>query len=48
MQVLIVHHEAEIGQALLGMVREYTEHTVDCVATTEAALEWAGRNETFD
>jgi len=48
MQVLIVHHEAEIGQALLGMVREYTEHTVDCVATTEAALEWAGRNETCD
>ena len=41
MQLLIVHHEAEIGQALLGMVREYSAHTVDFVATDAAALEWA-------
>jgi CheY-like chemotaxis protein len=48
MQLLIVHHEAEIGQTLLGMVREYTAHMVDCVTTTEAALEWAGQSAECD
>jgi hypothetical protein len=42
MQLLIVHHEAEIGQALRGMVREYTAHTAEFVALDGAALEWAG------
>jgi len=48
MQLLIVHHEEEIGQTLLGMVREYTTHSVDCVATAAAALEWAGQNSACD
>ncbi len=43
MHLLIVHHEAEIGIALQGMIQEYTAHTVDCVATDNAALEWAGQ-----
>ena len=48
MQLLIVHHEAEIGQALLAMVREYTAHTAACVASDAAALEWAGREAECD
>src|SRR2546426_877190 len=48
MQLLIVHHEAEIGQALLGMVQEYTAHTVDFVATSDAALKWARRHVECD
>ena len=37
MQVLIVHHEAEIGQVLLGMVREYTAHPAKFVASNDTA-----------
>ena len=48
MQVLIVHHEAEIGQVLLGMVREYTAHPAKFVASNDAALEWAGQNAECD
>lgn len=43
MNLLIVHHEEEIGQALQAMVQEYTAHTADYVATDDAALEWAGQ-----
>ena len=48
MQLLIVHHEAEIGLALLGMVREYTAHTGDFVAMGEAALAWADQHTECD
>ena len=44
MQLLIVHREAEIGLALLGMVREYTAHTGAFVTTDEDALGWAGQH----
>ena len=43
MQILIVHHEPEVGEILQAMVQEYTGHTVDFVATDQAALEWAGQ-----
>lgn len=40
MQLLIAHQESEIGQALAGMVRDYTAHTADFVTSNEAALQW--------
>ena len=40
MQLLIAHQESEIGLALAGMVRDYTAHTADFVASNEAALQW--------
>jgi CheY-like chemotaxis protein len=43
MQLLIVHHEAEIGQALREMLREYTAHAIEFVATESAAFEWAAQ-----
>ncbi len=43
MQLLFVHHEPEIGQALRAMVREYTAHTADFAATDREALEWAAQ-----
>jgi CheY-like chemotaxis protein len=41
MQLLIVHHEPEIGQALVAMVQEYTAHAAEFAASDRAALEWA-------
>src|SRR4051812_6393919 len=40
MQLLIAHQESEIGLALAAMVRDYTAHTADFVASNEAALKW--------
>ena len=48
MQLLIVHHEPEIGQALLSMLRDYTAHTVEFVASDRAALDWAAQHEACD
>ncbi len=45
MQLLIVHHEPEIGQALQEMVRQYTGHTAEFAATDEEALAWAEQAE---
>jgi CheY-like chemotaxis protein len=44
MQLLIVHHEPEIGQALLEMLRQYTGHAAESVTGEKAALEWPGEN----
>jgi len=43
MQLLIVHAEAEIGEGLSAMIREYSAHTADYAATEETALDWAAR-----
>ena len=43
MQLLIVHHEPEIGLALRAMVHEYTAHAAEFAASDRAALEWAGQ-----
>lgn len=48
MHLLLVHHEPEIGAALLGMVQEYTAHSIDYVSSDRAALEWAEQNATCD
>ncbi len=41
MQLLIVHRDAEIGQGLLGMVREYTGHAAEYLPSDAAARAWA-------
>ncbi|MFL6588765.1 MAG: DUF4388 domain-containing protein [Chthoniobacterales bacterium] len=44
MQLLIVHDDAEVGEQLAGMVRDYTEHTCALVASDAAATEWSQKH----
>jgi hypothetical protein len=41
MQLLIVHHDAEVGEQLVQMVTEYTEHHCGLAATDARAIDWA-------
>ena len=41
MQILIVHDDAEVGEQLTSMVRDYTAHPCDLVESDAAALRWA-------
>ena len=41
MQLLIVHHDAEVGEQLVGMVKEYTEHNCGFATSAARALDWA-------
>ena len=41
MQLLIVHHDAEVGEQLMRMVQDYTEHQCGFANSERAALEWA-------
>jgi hypothetical protein len=41
MQLLIVHHEVEVGEELVRMVREYTEHQCGFAASDHAAVDWS-------
>lgn len=41
MQLLIVHDDAEIGELLMSMVKDYTAHQCDFVESDAAALRWA-------
>jgi len=41
MQLLIVHHDAELGGQLVQMVKDYTPHDCDLVASEMAAMQWA-------
>jgi DNA-binding response OmpR family regulator len=41
MQLLVVHHDAEIGEQLLRIVEDYTAHTAHWVENDAAALGWA-------
>jgi hypothetical protein len=41
MQLLIVHHDAEVGEQLVQMVTEYTEHHCRFASTDAGALDWA-------
>jgi Domain of unknown function (DUF4388) len=40
MQLLIVHRDAEMGDQLVRMVKDYTEHECDLVESDEAAINW--------
>jgi hypothetical protein len=41
MQLLIVHHDAELGGQLVQMAKDYTHHDCDLVASETAARQWA-------
>ena len=41
MQLLIVHHDAEVGEQLAQMVREYTEHQCGLARTDAGAIDWS-------
>ena len=43
MQLLIVHHDAEMGGPLVQMVRDYTAHDCDLVGSDAAAVSWGRR-----
>jgi hypothetical protein len=41
MQLLIVHHDAEVGEQLVEMVKDFTEHHCGFATSDAAALDWA-------
>ncbi|MDQ6766085.1 MAG: DUF4388 domain-containing protein [Verrucomicrobiota bacterium] len=41
MQLLIVHHDAEVGEQLVQMVKEYTEHHCGLVTSDVRAVDWS-------
>jgi Domain of unknown function (DUF4388) len=41
MQLLIVHHDAEVGEELVRMIRDYTEHQCGFATSDARALDWA-------
>jgi DNA-binding response OmpR family regulator len=41
MQLLIVHDDAEVGEQLVQMVKEYTEHHCGFATSDAGALDWA-------
>ncbi len=45
MQLLLVHSDAELGDQLAGMVKEYTAHDCDRVGSDAAALDWGRKHE---
>jgi len=44
MHLLIVHRDAEIGEQLVQMVKDYTTHECDLVGSDAAALDWGRRH----
>src|ERR1700737_1580755 len=40
MQLLIVHHDGEVGEQLVQMVKDYTPHECDLVGSDAAAVQW--------
>src|SRR5438128_1542145 len=45
MQLLIVHRDPEMGEALVQMVKSYTRHQCQLVRSDGAAMDWARRHE---
>ncbi len=41
MQLLVVHQDAEVGEALVRMVKDYTEHHCGFALSERAARDWA-------
>jgi CheY-like chemotaxis protein len=48
MQLLMVHRDPEMGEALVQMVKGYTRHHCQLVPTESAAMEWARRHQRCD
>jgi CheY-like chemotaxis protein len=45
MQLLIVHRDSEMGEALVRMVKSYTRHQCELVGSDVAAMDWARRHQ---
>jgi hypothetical protein len=45
MQLLIVHRDSEMGEALVQMVKSYTRHQCELVGSDIAAMDWARRHQ---
>lgn len=41
MQILVVHSDAEVGEQLVSMVKEYTEHHCGFALSDRGALDWS-------
>jgi CheY-like chemotaxis protein len=48
MQLLIVHHDPEMGDALVQMVKSYTRHHCRLVPSEAAAMDWARGHQHCD
>ena len=44
MQLLIAHRDAEVGEPLVQMVKDYTRHDCDLVGSDAAAMDWGRRH----
>jgi hypothetical protein len=44
MELLIVHRDADVGEQLVQMVKDYTTHECNLVGSDAAALDWARRH----
>ena len=45
MQLLIVHRDPEMGEALVQMIQNYTRHHAQLVESDKSALDWARRHQ---
>ena len=45
MQLLVVHRDSEMGEALVQMVKSYTRHQCELVGSDVAAMDWARRHQ---
>lgn len=45
MQLLIVHRDPEMGQALVQMIKNYTRHQCECVDSDKKAMDWASQHQ---
>jgi CheY-like chemotaxis protein len=45
MQLLIVHRDPEMGEALVQMVKSYTRHQCEPIGSDVAAMDWARRHQ---
>jgi hypothetical protein len=48
MQLLIVHHDPEMGKALVQMVKNCTPHHCHLVTNKTAGMDWARRHQRCD
>lgn len=45
MELLVVHRDAELGEQLVQMVKDYTAHECDFAGSHVAAIDWARRHQ---
>lgn len=48
MQLLIVHRDPEMGEALVQMINNYTRHHCQLVESDKSAMDWARRHSKCD